>query len=108
MSNQKRLAEQKKSASNARKFRNKLAVTVNADWELADAEQLRSTVGAVTRAGGALRLGCTRDGGAYSIGVYGDGPEPYTEYVRPNEDLNEFLADLEQVFVSLQGENKSK
>jgi len=101
MSNQKRLAEQKKSAAKERAFRSKLAVTVTADWDRADAEQLRSTIGAVARAGGALRLGCTRDGGAYSVGIYGDGPEAYTEYVRPNEDLDEFLRDLEQVFEAL-------
>lgn len=104
MSNVKRKQEQAKSAASNRKFRNKNAITVVADWELVDAEQLRSTIGAVTRGGGALRLGTTRDGGAYSIGIYGDGPEPYTEYVRPNEDLNEFLADLEDTFKALSGE----
>jgi hypothetical protein len=43
--------------------------------------------------GGAIRFGYTSDGGAYAIGIYGDG-EPYTDYVKPAEDINEYLKDL--------------
>jgi len=52
----------------------------------------------VLNRGGAIRLGCTRDGGAWSIGVYGDGAVPYTEYVRPDEDINEYFAGLGSFF----------
>jgi hypothetical protein len=52
----------------------------------------------VALAGGALRLGYTADGGAYAIGVYGDGPEAYTEYIRPSENLDKVLSELEQTF----------
>lgn len=61
-----------------------------ADWAAADGELLAKAVGAVALMGGALRLGYTRDGGAYAIGIYGDG-EPFTEYVPPSEDINEYL-----------------
>ena len=44
-----------------------------ADWIRADAAQLQETIAAVAKTGGALRLGYSRDGGAYAIGVYGDG-----------------------------------
>jgi hypothetical protein len=37
-------------------------------------------------AGGAVRIGLTRDGGALSIGIYA-GDEYGVEYVRPGEDL---------------------
>lgn len=64
-----------------------------ADWSLADPELVCKLVYNVTGAGGAVRFGYTSDGGAYAIGFYGDG-EPYTEYVRPNEDINVVLREL--------------
>lgn len=64
-----------------------------ADWGGADGDLLRRTVAAIALTGGAVRFGYTTDGGAYSIGIYGDG-EPYTEYVRPAEDIDEYLRDL--------------
>ena len=64
-----------------------------ANWGAVNAELLVHTLAIVAHTGGALRLGYTRDGGAYAIGVYGDG-EPYTEYVRPSEDIDRYLAEL--------------
>lgn len=64
-----------------------------ADWLNADAELLRNVVAAVAYTGGAIRFGYTSDGGAYSIGLYGDG-QPYTVYVRPSEDINQALREL--------------
>lgn len=61
-----------------------------ADWATADGGLLSTAIAVVARDGGALRLGYTRDGGAYAIGFYGDG-DPFTEYVPPSEDINEFL-----------------
>jgi hypothetical protein len=98
MSIAKKMRDGKNKQTSGRTFRPSVEVNVTADWGRVDAEQLRSTVEVVTQFGGALRFGVTRDGGAYSLGIYGDGPEPYTVYVRPNEDLNEILAELEQTF----------
>jgi hypothetical protein len=53
---------------------------------------------AVLSVGGALRIGRTRDGGAWAIGVYGDGSEPYTEYVQESEDINRYFHDLAGFF----------
>jgi len=64
-----------------------------ADWTSANADLLRAAVACVAKRGGALRLGYTRDGGSYAIGVLGDG-EPYTEYVRPTDDLDKYLEGL--------------
>jgi len=61
-----------------------------ADWNGVDGGLLARAVAAVTRDGGAIRLGYTRDGGAYAIGFYGDGT-PFTEYVPPSEDIDEYL-----------------
>jgi len=61
-----------------------------ADWAGANAELIRSAICAAAFVGGAIRFGYSRDGGAYAVGIYGDG-EPYTEFVRPMEDLDDFL-----------------
>jgi hypothetical protein len=47
--------------------------------------------------GGALRLGYSRDGGAYAVGVYGDG-DPYTLYHPPEDDIDSLLAKIENAF----------
>ena len=64
-----------------------------ADWTSASPELIARAIAAVSREGGAIRFGYTRDGGAYAIGIMGDG-EPYTEYVRPSESIDEYLAAL--------------
>jgi hypothetical protein len=64
-----------------------------ADWMSADPMLLTTVIAKISFSGGAIRLGYTSDGGAYAIGIYGDGA-PYTDYVRPNEDINEYLQNL--------------
>lgn len=61
-----------------------------AEWSNADPDKLVRAITATALAGGALRFGYTRDGGAYSLGVYGDG-DPYTIYVKPTEDIDAVL-----------------
>lgn len=61
-----------------------------ADWETCDGTLLAVMVARVAVTGGAVRLGYTRDGGAYAVGFYGFG-EPYTVYISPSEDVNEWL-----------------
>src|SRR5215510_2269686 len=70
---------------------------VVADWESCDASLLQKAIACVSARGCALRLGYTRDGGSYAIGFYGDG-DPYTEYVRPTEDIDQFLRDVAEDF----------
>lgn len=60
---------------------------------MADPLLLQALIAAVTEQGGAVRFGYSRDGGAYSIGILGDG-DPYTEWVRPNEDLDGALREM--------------
>lgn len=103
MSSVKRAIEKKSPKTNGRTFRPKVDIVPSADWDRVDAEQLRSTIAMCALHGGALRLGYTRDGGAFSIGIYGDGPEAYTVYVRPNENMEEFLVELEQTFHAKSG-----
>jgi hypothetical protein len=69
--------------------------------EALEIEALKYCIHHMIRAGGAIRIGVTRDQGAWAIGVYGDGPQPYTEYVKPTESLTEYLTDLGSFFEEL-------
>lgn len=55
-------------------------------------------IDAALREGGAIRIGRTRDGGAWAIGIYGDGEKPYTEYVQASEDINAYFDNLAGFF----------
>lgn len=72
----------------------------SADWASAETATLRRAIETAASTGGALRFGYSRDGGAYAIGIYGDG-DPYTEFVRPAEDINVFLEEVIQLFESI-------
>ena len=71
--------------------------TETADWQAADAELVKRCISAAAKDGGALRFGYSRDGGAYAVGIYGDG-DPYTELVKPSEDIDAFLKDVLELF----------
>ena len=64
-----------------------------ADWSGVEPALLAAVIVAITHAGGAVRFGYTSDGGAYAVGIYGDG-EPHTEYIRPSEDIADALKEL--------------
>jgi hypothetical protein len=63
-----------------------------ADWANADAALLLELVCAVAVDGGAVRFGYTRDGGAYSIGLY-LGADSKTYYCNETEGINEHLRE---------------
>lgn len=71
-----------------------------ADYESADAELLKESIVTAAATGGALRFGYTSDGGAYAIGIYGDG-KPYTEYVSPHQELDITLRLIVELFKSI-------
>ena len=83
-----RVEEAKRKPSRRVKSSNSVA-----DYMSLSADILCKAVATVAMAGGALRLGYTSDGGAYAIGVYGDG-DPYTDYVKPSDDANEYFKAL--------------
>lgn len=64
-----------------------------ADWGGVNADTLRDLAAVLSKRGGAVRYGYTRDGGAYAIGIYMGG-EHETLYVRPGEDIDGYLASL--------------
>lgn len=65
-----------------------------ADWASVDAQNFLRQLARVTARGMAIRCGYTRDGGAFAIGIYGDGDEAYTEIVGPSDDPAMLLAEL--------------
>lgn len=94
----KQQAADKKSKGRERRFQRFTKDQREADWATVDMAQIQETIVKVTKVGGAIRFGYTADGGAYALGIYGDGAAPYTEYVRPGEDIEAILADLGSVF----------
>lgn len=68
-----------------------------ADWTLADPALVLSLVCAVAMEGGAVRFGYTRDGGAYSIGLY-LGENSKTYYCNEADGINEQLKELRTYF----------
>jgi hypothetical protein len=71
-----------------------------ADWQSANSNTLIRAIATAAVVGGALRCGYSRDGGAYAIGIYGDG-EPYTVFVKPGEDIDIILEDIIDLFESI-------
>jgi len=70
------------------------------DIQQIDPAVLVSVLVAVVRLEGALRIGVSRDGGAFAFGIYGDG-DPYTEYCGSDEDVNDYLRALTEYLDSL-------
>jgi hypothetical protein len=65
-----------------------------ADWAEVSADSIRDCIVQIGAIGGAVRFGYSRDGGAYSIGVYGLETQPFTDYLRPGDDVAHYLDTL--------------
>ena len=70
------------------------------DWSGANTDALVRCIERASFVGGAVRFGYSRDGGAYAIGIYGDG-DPYTVYSPANDDLKDWLTDIGDMFDSI-------
>jgi len=67
------------------------------DYAQIDPSSLHRVLCAITSRGCAVQFGYTRDGGAYAIRVVGDG-DPYTEFIKPTEDVLLALTGLAEDF----------
>jgi len=65
----------------------------DADWIA-----IIALVTAFSDEGGAIRIGNTRDGGAYALGCY-LGDDYSTEYVRPAEDFRTALLEIAEAWL---------
>lgn len=64
-----------------------------ADYANVSAIALHNAVTSVTSADCAIQFGYTKDGSTFVIRIVGDG-EPYNEFVRPSEGMDDYLAAL--------------
>lgn len=64
-----------------------------ADWGSVTPAILVDLIQVVARLGGASRFGYTRDGGAYSVGIYLDDDRE-TFYFKPGQDIDDGLTRL--------------
>ena len=72
-----------------------------ADWESVDPVVIVRLIATFARLGGATRFGYSRDGGAYSLGIYLEDDRE-TLYFKPYEDVTAKLIELiERVNVSM-------
>jgi len=92
-------ADDKRRAAQARKAlpQNQRSGNGVADWANANPEMVLELVCAVAVEGGAVRFGYTRDGGAYSIGLY-LGSDSKTYYCNDAEGINDQLRELIEYF----------
>jgi len=93
------MGKDKNEAANQvhQKARKILGRKFTADWQAADGELVVKAIAAATSTGGAIRFGYTRDGGAYAVGILGDG-EPYTLYCGSGDDLTTTLEEICSAF----------
>lgn len=64
-----------------------------------DTQRLLTAIDLAISAGGAIRVGLTRDGGAMAIGVYIDGGSE-TVYLNADDDQTEFWDSVDSVFTA--------
>lgn len=76
-----------------RKFRSTGSSGGVADWATATDSLIKEVICAASIFDGAIRFGLSADGGAYSIGIYGDGA-PYTTWVPCADDIDDTLREL--------------
>lgn len=75
-----------------------------ADYEGVDWRPIVALTAALAKAGGAVRLGYTRDGGAYALGLY-MGDDYATEYIRPSEDWETAIGEIADLWTPDGGES---
>ena len=101
MSTTKRQIEERKNKPKARRYGGGGGPSVTADWRIIENVAIVELIQAASETGGAVRFGVTRDGGAYALGVYGDGPDPYTLYAGTPEEMGEHITHLTDVFEAI-------
>lgn len=103
----KRIKEESARRRPVRRYGVNTSPTGSMRWTLVNSASLLELVDLATAVGGAIRLGLSRDGGALAMGVYGDGPEPYTLYSATTEGMEDHISALGAVFEAMAVEQGS-
>lgn len=83
----------------AKKARSRRAAsTGTASFATVEWLPLVALVIATANEGGAVRLGVTRDGGAFAIGMY-VGDDYATEYVKPTEEMSAAIEEIARAWL---------
>jgi hypothetical protein len=64
-----------------------------ADWSAVNSQLIASAITAITRSGGALQFGYTRDGGAFALRIYDNG-DVYPIYLPHVDDIEGVLHEI--------------
>lgn len=70
----------------------------NASWDNVDYDALMALIVVAADHDGAVRVGKTRDGGAWALGMY-MGDDYATEYVRPAENFADAVHEIANVWL---------
>jgi len=93
MGQQEREREERKTKKQAGSKRGRAAHQGKFELTPAAIVQLLPLVTVLADAGGALRIGLTRDGGALALGIY-VGDEYGNEYIKPDEDIHQAAEEI--------------
>jgi len=94
---QERKINKRDRAKQARGRRASQAGTV--DWGGFDWEATQALCEEMVAVGGAVRVGATRDGGAWALGIY-QGDDYATEYIRPAEDFETAIREIVEAWLN--------
>lgn len=86
------VVKNKKVESNMRRRKSRGEQTP-ANWLDVNSHAIGTFCATLAEHGFAVRIGKSRDGGSYAIGIYGDG-DPYTEYARPSDNILELMDEI--------------
>jgi hypothetical protein len=89
----KQSAAQNRRAKQKETRRGRAVAAGKASWEAVAAPPYIAAIIVASESAGALRLGVTRDGGAFAVGCYA-GEDYKTEYIRPDEDWEQAWYDI--------------
>lgn len=104
MGTMQRVIESKRSKRNERRYQARAESVQVVTWSEVSEKKMVETIDQVAAAGGALRFGYTRGGGVLSLGVYGDGDEPYTLFAQDAAEMENHLDGLATVFEAIAAE----
>lgn len=98
MSNPARGTKGQTATKSRRRYQAPSAGRGQLSWTEIGGSNIVEALNAVCEKGGALRFGYSSDGGAWALGVYGDGPTPYTLFSPDPDTMREHLANLTELF----------
>jgi hypothetical protein len=105
MGQQERATEEKRANKRERSKQQRgrrATASTSCDLRGVDWRVVAAAIVSFAEAGGALRIGLTRDGGAIAIGCY-LGDDYATEYIRPSENFTDAVQEIAEAWLPENG-----